>query len=438
VYCVVCIRPQIVSFFDLFTLIRTSDVYDDIIIFSDSYPSNFKGFSYGGPSSSVNLLDGRTVPRVSGLGFIGEDFNNLIPLMLLLDKRLYCGNYEFVLRKQFEGVPDLFGYHLSIDKLSDIISAGKQTTSDIDFPERIDDVVVMHYRNVRSLAHAYDDYVLARFQANPYELVGKLHYVNRSALKLRELIDAYPLLFEKGMVALDVCVAPGGWVQVLNEQYGVSPFVISIVDSHANKMRPIEDIGGYVDLSSGIGDILNEDFLRSVDWPVVDLLLHDGSPFSLEDEPVKEEDHFRYLMSNLLIMKCSLKKGGNYVTKIFDIIENGTLCFVSLLTRSFEFVDICKLKTSRQASSEKYLVCRGFKSSTLFESVVNNNLMQLRCYGSFIPRQMCIGVHQIVGASTFALLKQIYALGVVLDCLEQEGYKPYDHTAFAEAFISRL
>jgi len=425
-------------FSDLYTLTRTDIVYDSVIDLSDSCPSSFKGLTYGGPSSSINLLDGRIVPNISGLGYVGEDVNNIILMMLLLDRNLFVDGYEYVLRKQFQMVPDLFGYYFLLDVKSDLIFAGKQTINEIDFPLHINSRIVSHYRDVRFLVHTYDDYVLARARANAYELVGSLHYVNRSALKLREILSVYSELMDKNSVVLDVCAAPGGWVQVVNEQFGVSPYVISIVDAHSNKMRPASDIGGYVDLSSGIGDILNVPFLKKVDWPLVDLILHDGSPFSLADEPVKELDHFRYLMSNLFIIKCSLKVGGNYVTKIFDIIENGTLSFISLMTQTFEYVDICKLKTSRQASSEKYLVCRGFYVSALFDSVLKNDPMLLNGQCSFIPRQMCANVPQIVSVATFALLKQIDALGVVLDCLEQQDYMPYDHNIFAEGLIKRL
>eukprot|EP00276_Gloeochaete_wittrockiana_P005361 CAMPEP_0184669880 /NCGR_PEP_ID=MMETSP0308-20130426/79513_1 /TAXON_ID=38269 /ORGANISM="Gloeochaete witrockiana, Strain SAG 46.84" /LENGTH=92 /DNA_ID=CAMNT_0027116359 /DNA_START=20 /DNA_END=295 /DNA_ORIENTATION=- len=56
-----------------------------------------------------------------------------------------------------------------------------------------------------------------------------------------------------------------------------------------------------------------------------------------------------------------LRKGGDFVCKIFDIYRPFNVGLFYLLYRHFDRVAIFKPLTSRPANSERYVVCKGFK-----------------------------------------------------------------------------
>jgi hypothetical protein len=59
------------------------------------------------------------------------------------------------------------------------------------------------------------------------------------------------------------------------------------------------------------------------------------------------------------------KKGGMFVLKMFDIFHNISIDFLYLLSIYYESVSIYKPLTSREANSERYIVCRGFKDQVV-------------------------------------------------------------------------
>jgi 23S rRNA U2552 (ribose-2'-O)-methylase RlmE/FtsJ len=73
-----------------------------------------------------------------------------------------------------------------------------------------------------------------------------------------------------------------------------------------------------------------------------------------------------YLASRLIFCEImgalvTLKKGGVFICKMFDLINKLSIDFLYLLQCKFEFIYIFKPKTSRLANSEKYIVCVSFR-----------------------------------------------------------------------------
>jgi len=73
-----------------------------------------------------------------------------------------------------------------------------------------------------------------------------------------------------------------------------------------------------------------------------------------------------YLASRLIFCEImgalsTLKKGGVFICKVFDLINKLTIDFLYLLQCKFEYMYIFKPKTSRLANSEKYIVCMSFR-----------------------------------------------------------------------------
>lgn len=201
-----------------------------------------------------------------------------------------------------------------------------------------------------------------------YNLAKEKGYRARSAFKLLELDKKYGFI-KSARVAVDLCAAPGGWMQVLAQEMPVNRKIIGV------DLDPIKPLGG--DCVSFIGDITTIECRRTLvellDGHQADLFVHDGAPnFGAS----KEKDHFvqnDLVLSALKLATEFLKEGGAFITKIFRS-ENFSK-IVQVLERLFNRVDVTKPLSSRSESAEIFAVCRGFKSSdyidpSLFDSGV--------------------------------------------------------------------
>lgn len=201
-----------------------------------------------------------------------------------------------------------------------------------------------------------------------YNLAKERGYRARSAFKLLELNKKYGFLRD-AHIAVDLCAAPGGWMQVLSQEMPPNRKIIGV------DLDPIKPLGG--DTVSFIGDITTVDCRRTIvgllDGHQVDVFVHDGAPnFGAS----KEKDHFvqnDLVLHALKLTTEFLKEGGVFVTKIFRS-ENFSK-IVKVLEQLFGTVDVTKPLSSRNESAEIFAVCRlfknpGFIDPRLFDSSV--------------------------------------------------------------------
>lgn len=94
----------------------------------------------------------------------------------------------------------------------------------------------------------------------------------------------------------------------------------------------------------------------------VDLVSGDGGFDYSGDFDNQEQITLHLIYCEIVSAFYILKKGGHFILKIFDIHTNITLQYLYLLNLYFKEVIIEKPFTSRPANSEKYLICKGFKT----------------------------------------------------------------------------
>ncbi len=75
----------------------------------------------------------------------------------------------------------------------------------------------------------------------------------------------------------------------------------------------------------------------------------------------KEDESYKLILGELLIILKSLNKNGNCVFKIYDTFTSITLKIIYILTSLFDETYIYKPLLSRLSESEKYIVCKKFK-----------------------------------------------------------------------------
>ncbi|KAM0680172.1 AdoMet-dependent rRNA methyltransferase spb1 [Glugoides intestinalis] len=187
-----------------------------------------------------------------------------------------------------------------------------------------------------------------------YNLAKEKGYRARSAFKLIELNRKFNFLSE-AHIAVDLCAAPGGWMQILEQQMPAPRKIIGI------DLDPIKPLGS--DTISFVGDITTVDcrrtLIRYLEGHQVDVFVHDGAPnFGVS------KDRDKYVQNDLVLYALKLateflKEGGSFVTKIFR--SENFIKITNVLEKLFGTVDITKPLSSRSESAEIFAVCRGFK-----------------------------------------------------------------------------
>lgn len=197
-----------------------------------------------------------------------------------------------------------------------------------------------------------------------YYYLAKEHgYRARSAFKLKQLDQKYDFL-RKSRVLVDLCAAPGGWLQVASESMPMSHVIIGV------DLVPIKPIGGVTTI---VGDITTEKCRTEirkglVDWKA-DVVLHDGAP-NVGNAWI--QDAFSQAELTLHAFKLAtelLNEGGIFLTKIFRSKEYPQV--LSAFKRYFKKVDATKPESSRMVSAEIFVFCNGFLPSNVMETPID-------------------------------------------------------------------
>mgnify|MGYP000473870694 FL=1 len=175
----------------------------------------------------------------------------------------------------------------------------------------------------------------------------QLGYINRAAFKLEEIEQKYKII-EYSREILELGSSPGGWTQVIlnyNSKTNITCF--DLLDMKMNNQR----IAFY-----------REDFLKFNFTNLknkFDLVLSDVAPNTTGHQST---DHLR--ISQLIYevidrLEIILKKQGSFIFKIWKGEEEKEI--IKMLKKIFDKVEYFKPKSSRQESSEIFIISRGFK-----------------------------------------------------------------------------
>ena len=175
----------------------------------------------------------------------------------------------------------------------------------------------------------------------------QLGYINRAAFKLEEIEQKYKII-ENSKEILELGSSPGGWTQVIlnyNQKTNITCF--DLLDMKMNNQR----IAFY-----------REDFLKFNFTNLknkFDLVLSDVAPNTTGHQST---DHLR--ISQLIYevidrLEIILKNQGSFLFKIWKGEEEKEI--IKMLKKIFDKVEYFKPKSSRQESSEIFIISRGFR-----------------------------------------------------------------------------
>jgi 23S rRNA U2552 (ribose-2'-O)-methylase RlmE/FtsJ len=115
------------------------------------------------------------------------------------------------------------------------------------------------------------------------------------------------------------------------------------------------------DNTGNLYNIENIRYLQHRFGNTMDVVTADGGFDFSVDYNSQEYLASRLIYCEILSAIVTLKPGGTFICKVFDLLNKLSIDFLYLLQCKFEYMFIFKPKTSRLANSEKYIVCKGFR-----------------------------------------------------------------------------
>ncbi|MDP6869358.1 MAG: RlmE family RNA methyltransferase [Candidatus Poseidoniaceae archaeon] len=175
-------------------------------------------------------------------------------------------------------------------------------------------------------------------------------YRARSAFKLKQIQERHKIV-EKGSLVLDVGCHPGGWAQVAVELTGENGKVVGV---DLQSCVPVDGANLIV------GDITDEHtqkiVLDAFESSTIDVVVSDISPHITGKWDIDQAVSLMLVAEVFDFALPVLRKGGNFVTKIFQGV--GVEELIDLVKPHFQTVKRFSPMASRNSSSEVYLVCK--------------------------------------------------------------------------------
>ncbi|KAF3435723.1 hypothetical protein FNV43_RR22815 [Rhamnella rubrinervis] len=187
-----------------------------------------------------------------------------------------------------------------------------------------------------------------------YHLAKEHGYRSRASWKLVQLDTKYSFLRSSHAV-LDLCAAPGGWMQVAVQRVPVGSLVVGI------DLVPIAPIRNAIAIQQDITKSECKAKIKRIisdhGCTAFDLVLHDGSPNVGGAWAQEAMSQNALVIDAVKLATQFLSPKGTFVTKVFRSQDYDSVKYC--LGKLFEKVVVDKPAASRSASAETYII--GFK-----------------------------------------------------------------------------
>ena len=153
---------------------------------------------------------------------------------------------------------------------------------------------------------------------------------------------------------MDLCAAPGGWLQVAQKYMPMSSLIVGV------DLAPIKPIRGCTTFVDDITTQSCRAQLRRVtpDGTKYDIVMNDGAPNVGGNFAAESYTQAALTLDSLRLASEFLREGGWFVTKVFRSTEYHALLYS--MQQLFKKVESTKPVASRGTSAEIYVVCIGY------------------------------------------------------------------------------
>ncbi|KAB5541453.1 hypothetical protein DKX38_014427 [Salix brachista] len=190
-----------------------------------------------------------------------------------------------------------------------------------------------------------------------YKLAKEHGYRSRASWKLIQLDTKFRFLHSSRAV-LDLCAAPGGWMQVAVQRVPVGSLVLGIDLVKIAPLRGAVSIEQDItkpECKAKIKKIMGDNGVRAFD-----LVLHDGSPNiggAWSQEAMTQNS---LVIDSVRLATQFLAPKGTFVTKVFRSQDYSSVIYC--LNQLFEKVEVDKPAASRSASAEIFVLGLRYKA----------------------------------------------------------------------------
>ena len=187
-----------------------------------------------------------------------------------------------------------------------------------------------------------------------YKKAKKERYRSRASFKLLQLNNKFKIIKE-GFKVLDLGAAPGGWSQVALELVGDDGLVLAV---DLQRIKKFENENFHFIK----GDFTQKETINRIYETLdnkADVIISDASP---KLSGIKDIDHLISIELAETVLNIAgeiLKPGGNIIIKAFQGAEYKNL--LQKIKKMFRLVKTTKPQSSKQKSSEMYIVAKGFR-----------------------------------------------------------------------------
>ena len=188
-----------------------------------------------------------------------------------------------------------------------------------------------------------------------YKEAKKQGYRSRAAFKLQQINDKFKLI-KKGMTVLDLGAAPGGWSQVAVELVGEKGKVIGV---DLEKVKPLEPVNFIFIQGDMTKEKTKERVREHFQEDKCDTVISDMSP-NITGNYSMDQARSVYLATAAMEVAIELlRPGGSFLVKVFEGEDFQE--YIQELKKHFSMVKRFSPPSSRNKSSEIYVICKNFK-----------------------------------------------------------------------------